>query len=111
MSKMSIVKVTDAKTGKLKRYEDEKGRAVAVVKNGRLQITASGADLNLVVRNNKLHEIGAQYPSVQEKLVPGKIRKLPNKNKYRVYWGGKVAAKATSKKKAEAQLRLLKGKK
>jgi len=39
--------------------------------------------------------------------MPGKIRKLPNKNKYRVWWGGKVVAKATSKKKAKAQLRLL----
>ena len=44
------------------------------------------------------------------KEMPGKVRKLPNKNKYRVYWSGKVRAKATSKKKAEAQLRLLKGK-
>ena len=39
--------------------------------------------------------------------MPGKIRKLPKGRKYRVYWGGKVTAKATSKKKAEAQLRLL----
>ena len=63
MREMSIVKVTDANTGKLKRYEDEKGRAVAIVKNGRLQITTQGAELNLVVSKNKLHEIGSQYPA------------------------------------------------
>lgn len=39
--------------------------------------------------------------------MPGKMRKLPNRNKWRVYWGGKVTAKATSKKNAERQLRLL----
>jgi len=39
--------------------------------------------------------------------MPGKIRKLPNKNKWRVYWGGKVRAFGTTREKAEAQLRLL----
>jgi len=39
--------------------------------------------------------------------MPGKIRKLPHKNKWRVYWGGKVRAFGTTKKKAKAQLRLL----
>ena len=63
MNAMSIVKVTDAKTGKLKRYEDEHGKAVAIVKNGRLQITVVGAERNLVVKDNKLHEIGAAYPA------------------------------------------------
>ena len=39
--------------------------------------------------------------------MPGKIGKLPRKNRWRVYWGGKVTAFSTTKKKAEAQLRLL----
>lgn len=39
--------------------------------------------------------------------MPGKIRKLPGRNKYRVYWGNKVTAKETSKSNAEKQLRLL----
>jgi hypothetical protein len=41
--------------------------------------------------------------------MPIKIRKLPNKNKYRVYDGGRIAAKETTKGKAEAQARLLRG--
>jgi hypothetical protein len=39
--------------------------------------------------------------------MPGKIRKLPNKNKYRVWWGRKIVAKSTSNRKAKKQLRLL----
>lgn len=41
--------------------------------------------------------------------MPFKIRKLPNKELYRVYNAdtGDVLAKGTSRKKAEAQLRLL----
>ena len=42
--------------------------------------------------------------------MPGKIRKLPKKNKYRVYWKSKVTASGTTKKKAKAQLRLLESK-
>lgn len=42
--------------------------------------------------------------------MPGKVRKLPKKNKYRVYWRGKTVAFGTSKKKAKAQLRLLESK-
>jgi hypothetical protein len=41
--------------------------------------------------------------------MPTKMRKLPNKNKYRVWNDGKIVAKSTSKKKAEAQVRLLHG--
>jgi len=62
MNAMSIVKVTDAKTGKLKRYEDEHGRAVAIMKGNKLQMTTRGAEMNLVIRDNKLHEIGATHP-------------------------------------------------
>jgi len=41
--------------------------------------------------------------------MPIKIRKLPNKNKYRVYDGDRVVARETTKEKAEAQSRLLRG--
>jgi len=41
--------------------------------------------------------------------MPVKMRKLPNKNKWRVYEGDKVVAKGTTKKKAEKQVRLLRG--
>ena len=41
--------------------------------------------------------------------MPAKIRKLPNSNKVRVWWGGKVVAKETTISKAKAQIRLLGG--
>ena len=41
--------------------------------------------------------------------MPVTIRKLPNKNKWRVYNKGKIVAKATTKTKAEKQARLLRG--
>lgn len=41
--------------------------------------------------------------------MPTTMRKLPNKKKYRVWNDGKVVAKSTSKKKAKAQVRLLRG--
>lgn len=41
--------------------------------------------------------------------MPVKIRKLPNKNRWRVYDGKRVVAKSTSKKNAEKQARLLRG--
>ena len=41
--------------------------------------------------------------------MPVKIRKLPNKNLYRVYDGDKVVAKGTTKRKVERQARLLRG--
>lgn len=37
------------------------------------------------------------------------MRKLPNKNRWRVYDGSKIAARSTSKKKAMRQVRLLHG--
>ena len=41
--------------------------------------------------------------------MPVRIRKLPKKNKYRVYDGDKVVAKETTKENAERQKRLLLG--
>ena len=51
---MGIVKVTDANTGKLKRYESHDGKPLAKVVNGKLQITLIGQDEGLIVKNNKL---------------------------------------------------------
>ena len=39
--------------------------------------------------------------------MPANIRHLPNSNKVRVRWGGKVVAKRTTLKKAKKQIRLL----
>lgn len=41
--------------------------------------------------------------------MPPKMRKLPNQRFYRVYDGKNVVAKRTTKKKAEKQIRLLRG--
>jgi hypothetical protein len=41
--------------------------------------------------------------------MPIKIRKLPNKRRYRVYDGDRVVANSTTKVNAEAQVRLLRG--
>ena len=40
-------------------------------------------------------------------MSPTRMRKLPNQQKYRVYDGDRTTAFATSKRKAEAQVRLL----
>ena len=40
-------------------------------------------------------------------MSPTRMRKLPNQNKYRVYDGDKVTAFASTKRNAEAQVRLL----
>lgn len=39
--------------------------------------------------------------------MPGSIRKLPNSSMVRVRWGGRIIAYRTTRKKGEAQLRLL----
>lgn len=39
--------------------------------------------------------------------MPARMRKLPNKNRYRVYDGNKITAFNTTEKKAKAQVRLL----
>lgn len=41
--------------------------------------------------------------------MPARTRKLPGKSKWRVTNDGKVTAKATTKKNAEKQVRLLRG--
>lgn len=40
---------------------------------------------------------------------PVKLRKLPGRERYRVYEGGKIRAKSTTKKKAKAQVKFLRG--
>jgi hypothetical protein len=41
--------------------------------------------------------------------MPVRIRKLPLKNKWRVYDGKRIAARSTSKKNAQKQAKLLRG--
>jgi len=55
------VRVSDATTGKLKRYEDNRGRALAVMIDGRLRITSRGADMGLVISEGRLRELGKEY--------------------------------------------------
>lgn len=61
--KMGIVRVTDAQTGKLKRFEDEHGRALAVSVGGKLKVTVVGAERGLVISKGKLHEVGSEFPA------------------------------------------------
>lgn len=41
--------------------------------------------------------------------MPVRMKKLPHSSKYRVYDGDKIVAQRTTKEKAEAQVRLLRG--
>jgi len=41
--------------------------------------------------------------------MPIRIRKLPKKNRYRVYDGKRIAARSTTKKNAEKQAKFLRG--
>ena len=50
----SIIRVTDEKTGKFKRYEDKQGRALAVLVRGKLQLTTKGLDRGLIISDGKL---------------------------------------------------------
>ena len=50
----SIVKVYDAETKKLKRYETSTGRPLAIVKGKRLVLTELGERLRLKVKDMKL---------------------------------------------------------
>lgn len=54
MPSMSIVRVYDAKTKKLKRIETAKGQALAVVRDGKLKCTPLGTQQGYVIRNNKM---------------------------------------------------------
>ena len=49
------------------------------------------------------------YEWKTEKQNPVTVRKLPGKSRYRVYDAGRVTARSTTKKKAQAQARLLRG--
>ena len=51
---MSLVKVTDSKTGELKRYETYDGKPLAIVKNGNLEITTLGLVEGYVIKDNNL---------------------------------------------------------
>ena len=60
MGTMSIIKVSDAKTGTILRYEDEHGKSLAIAKNGHLHITPLGQSKGLVVKDNKLIDYMSQ---------------------------------------------------
>ena len=47
------VKVTDAKTGELKRWETPNGKPVAVMENGALALTKLGKQLRYKVNNKE----------------------------------------------------------
>ena len=59
----SIVRVIDAKSGKLKRYEDSDGKALAIVKGKDLVLTDTGRRQGFEVRGRKLYVSGARYPA------------------------------------------------
>lgn len=54
MPTMSVVRVYDAKTRKLKRIENAKGSALAIVKNGKLKCTPLGTQQGYVIRGGKM---------------------------------------------------------
>lgn len=52
-----VIKVTDANTGKLKRYETGSGKPIAFVTvGGKLQLTPLGLQYGFAVKNGKLVE-------------------------------------------------------
>jgi hypothetical protein len=57
-----MIKVADARTGKVKRYETDTGEQVAVRKGDRLVLTSYGKRHGYVVRGLKVYEAGAKYP-------------------------------------------------
>ena len=56
MSIYPLCKVTDAKTGKLKRYETNSAKTVAIVQNGVLKITPLGSTLGFHVVGNYIYK-------------------------------------------------------
>ena len=48
------VKVMDAKTGELKRWETARGKPVAIIENGTLVLTKLGKQLRYKVNNKEL---------------------------------------------------------
>jgi len=53
-----LVKVMDAKTRKLKRWESHNGKPLAIAKNGRLALTKNGERLGYKVTRNHLEKGG-----------------------------------------------------
>jgi len=51
---MGLVKVTDAETGKLIRWEDRLGKPLAVMEAGILTLTSYGVNKGYLVRENRL---------------------------------------------------------
>lgn len=54
MSANSLIKISEAKTGKLKRIENREGIPIAIVNDGKLEITFHGMEEGYTVKGNKL---------------------------------------------------------
>jgi len=57
---MSLVKVTDAKTNKLKRWENPQGKSLAVMDGRKLVLTPLGEQQGYIVRGKELLEEGGK---------------------------------------------------
>ena len=55
---MDLLKVTDAKTKQLKRFEGKSGEVIAVVENGRLVVTKYGRRHDFSARGLTLRQNG-----------------------------------------------------
>ena len=49
-----LVKVMDARTGELKRWETQRGKPMTVMENGSLVLTRVGIQMGYEVRNKEL---------------------------------------------------------
>jgi len=63
MSNGELVRVYDSTTKQFKRYEDPLGRTLAILIDGKLQITERGARYGYVVSNNRLTFLGKELPA------------------------------------------------
>jgi len=54
----NLVKVMNAKTERLKRWESHNGKSLAIAKNGRLALTKNGERLGYKVNRNHLEKGG-----------------------------------------------------
>jgi len=55
---MSIIKVTDAKSGKLKRYEADEGKPIAIISGSKLVLTDFGKKLGYITSSKGIPKMG-----------------------------------------------------
>ena len=58
-----MIKITDATTGKIKRFETDNGTSVAIRKGDKLVLTDYGKGKGYTVHGLKVYEKGAKYPA------------------------------------------------